>query len=152
QKQHSIGDIRLDTTALYSGNLAMCWLRVVGIAMVLFAAASTRADDQPARQQEPAQQQQQTKSPAKEKHQKPYGPKEPTPIRDASNQTEVVGRSYELLKQQHIVMQKRDYSCGAAAVATIARFYWGDNVDEDLFLRALDRVLTDQEIIDRIKN
>ena len=60
--------------------------------------------------------------------------------------------SYEWLKQQHIVMQKRDFSCGAAAVATIARYYWGDNVDEDLFLRALDKVLTEKEIVDRIKN
>ena len=49
-------------------------------------------------------------------------------------------------------MQKRDFSCGAAAVATIAHYYWGDNVDEDLFLRALDTILTDEEIEDRIKN
>jgi predicted double-glycine peptidase len=49
-------------------------------------------------------------------------------------------------------MQKRDFSCGAACLATIARYYWDDKVDEDLFLRALDTVLTDEEIADRIKN
>ncbi len=136
----------------------MRWSRVVGIATLLvFAAASMRADDQPTQQQEPAQQrqlqqQQQPKKPGPKKHQKPYEPKDPTPIRDSSNQTEVVVRSYELLKQQHIVMQKRDFSCGAAAVATIARYYWDDKVDEDLFLRALDRVLTEREVVDRITN
>ena len=60
--------------------------------------------------------------------------------------------SYYWLKQQHIVMQKRDFSCGAACLATIARYYWGDKVDEDVFLRALDTILTDEEIADRIKN
>jgi predicted double-glycine peptidase len=109
----------------------MCWSRVVGVAtLLLFGVASMRAEDQPAQQQ----------------------PKEPTPIRDASNQTETIVHSYEWLKQQHIVMQKRDFSCGAAAVATIARYYWDDKVDEDLFLRALDKVLTEREIVDRIKN
>ena len=49
-------------------------------------------------------------------------------------------------------MQKRDFSCGAACLATIARYYWEDKVDEDLFLHALDEVLTDEEIADRIKN
>jgi hypothetical protein len=89
---------------------------------------------------------------AKKKPPKPYEPKVPTPIRDRTNQFEIVVHNYEWLKQQHIVMQKRDFSCGAAAVATIAHYYWGDNVDEDLFLRALDTILTDAEIEDRIKN
>jgi hypothetical protein len=56
------------------------------------------------------------------------------------------------LKRRNIVMQRRDYSCGAAALATVGRYYWGDNVDEDLFLRSLDSILTDEEIADRIEN
>ena len=44
----------------------------------------------------------------------------------------------------NIVMQKTDYSCGAAALATICKYYWGDNVDEDLFLRSLDGILTER--------
>jgi uncharacterized protein len=139
----------------------MRWLCLLGAAtLVAVAASSPRADDLPTPTQEQSQQQlqqrpqqdQRQRKATNKKHQKPYEPKEPTPIRDASNQTAVVVRSYEELKRQHIVMQKRDYSCGAAALATIAHYYWGDNVDEDLFLRALDRILTDAEIIDRIKN
>jgi predicted double-glycine peptidase len=49
-------------------------------------------------------------------------------------------------------MQQRDYSCGAAALATIARYYWGDNANEDIFLEALDHILTEREIADRIEN
>jgi predicted double-glycine peptidase len=132
----------------------MRWLRVVSIAALFTFATATRAEDQPARQQDPRQQQSQPAKPKPKakKKEKPYQPKEPTPIRDASNQTQTIVRSYELLKQRNIVMQKRDFSCGAAAVATIARYYWDDKVDEDLFLRALDRVLTKAEIEDRIKN
>jgi uncharacterized protein len=108
-------------------------------------------DNQQQQAQQKEQPQQQPKKAAK-KPKPPYQPKEPTPIRDASNQTETVVHSYFWLKEQHIVMQKRDFSCGAACLATIARYYWDDKVDEDLFLRALDEVLTDEEIADRIKN
>jgi hypothetical protein len=111
------------------------------------ARADGYSESQPAQTQQQGQQKQK-----KPKPQKPYEPKEPTPIRDANHQSEIVVHNYEWLKQQHIVMQKRDFSCGAAAVATIARYYWGDKVDEDIFLRALDTVLTDEEAVDRIKN
>jgi uncharacterized protein len=126
-------------------------------------ALPARADDSPEQQplqanqpspdqQSKLQQPQQQAQKGAKKPPKPYEPKEPTPIRDSTNQTEIVVHSYEWLKQQHIVMQKRDFTCGAAALATIARYYWGDNVDEDIFLRALDTILTDEEIADRIKN
>ncbi len=49
-------------------------------------------------------------------------------------------------------MQSRDYSCGAAALATLIRYYWGDNVTEQTFLLALDKVLTRAETRDRIQN
>jgi predicted double-glycine peptidase len=105
-------------------------------------------------QQQSKEQQPQTPQAKKnsKKPPKPYEPKEPTPIRDSTNEIQIVVHNYEWFKQQHIVMQKRDFSCGAAAVATIVRYYWGDKVDEDLFLRALDTVLTDEEVVDRIKN
>jgi uncharacterized protein len=128
------------------------------VAALAWAAPSAIADDvaQPLQshdeQQSKLQQPQQPPNKAAKKAPKPYVPKEPTPIRDSTNQTQIVVHSYFWLKQQHIVMQTRDFSCGAAAVATIARFYWGDNVNEDVFLRALDTILTDEEIADRIKN
>jgi uncharacterized protein len=109
-------------------------------------------DEQKQQQAQEKEKLQQAPKKAAKKSKPPYQPKDPTPIRDASNQTETIVHSYFWLKQQHIVMQKRDFSCGAACLATIARYYWEDKVDEDLFLHALDEVLTDEEIADRIKN
>lgn len=56
------------------------------------------------------------------------------------------------LKRQNIVMQKHDYSCGAAALATVIKYYWGDDVGEEYFLRMILQTLTVAEIQDRVKN
>jgi predicted double-glycine peptidase len=77
---------------------------------------------------------------------------ERTPVRDSEHQAEVRVQNYVELREKNIVMQRRDYSCGAAALATVCRYYWGDDVSEDLFLAALDLILTDEEIEDRITN
>jgi predicted double-glycine peptidase len=74
------------------------------------------------------------------------------PVRDPQHTFQLRVRDWVELKQRNIVMQRRDYSCGAAALATVAKYYWGDDVDEDLFLRALDSILTEEEIADRIEN
>jgi predicted double-glycine peptidase len=79
-------------------------------------------------------------------------PPGPPPVRDADRLTRVRVRNWVQIKRQNIVMQRRDFSCGAAALATIAKYYWGDNVGEDLFLVALDHILTNEEIVDRIEN
>ena len=49
-------------------------------------------------------------------------------------------------------MQKRDYSCGAAAMATVLRYYWGDAVTEDKILVVLLATLTPEETKDRFKH
>ena len=46
-------------------------------------------------------------------------------------------------------MQTRDYSCGAAALATILRYYWGDRVGEDDVLLVLLKTLSPEETKDR---
>jgi hypothetical protein len=74
------------------------------------------------------------------------------PIRNPSHQFEVFPRTYIEIRNQNIVMQRRDYSCGAACLATLAKYYWGDNVTEEMVLVALDQLLTPEEIQDRIKN
>ena len=75
-----------------------------------------------------------------------------TPIRDPTRRTSTHVYNYVELRNRNIVMQRRDYSCGAACLATLVRYYWGDKVTEDLFLRALDELLTTEEIEDRIEN
>jgi len=77
---------------------------------------------------------------------------ERVPIRDAEHQPAVRIQNYIELREKNIVMQRRDYSCGAASLATICRYYWGDDVTEDLFLGVLDELLTREEIEDRIEN
>lgn len=74
------------------------------------------------------------------------------PIRDDRHTFSRKVRSYRQLKRQNIVMQRRDYSCGAAALATVAHYYWGDNVDEEFFLAILDHILTVEEAKERVEN
>ncbi len=75
------------------------------------------------------------------------------PIRDPEHFTSKYVWSYKALKQNRIVMQKLDYSCGAAVLATIIRYYWGDNVDESTFLDYLPKLkLTEAQARDRVEN
>jgi predicted double-glycine peptidase len=75
------------------------------------------------------------------------------PIRDPERFYRKYPRSYQEIQRHQIVMQKFDYSCGAAVLATIARYYWGDKVDEARFLDLLPKLrLSEAELKDRIKN
>lgn len=74
------------------------------------------------------------------------------PIRTPDNQASIYVHNYIEIRNQNIVMQRRDYSCGAACLATLAHYYWGDDVTENMVLEALDKILTPEEIQDRIKN
>ncbi len=61
------------------------------------------------------------------------------------------------LKERHVVIQKFDYSCGAAAVVTMLKYYFGDDVPEQ---KVLDTIFTrlalskngKAEIDDRVEN
>jgi uncharacterized protein len=78
---------------------------------------------------------------------------EPAPVRDPQRIFRKFPRRYQEIQRQQIVMQKRDYSCGAAVLATIVRYYWGDKVDEERFLDLLPKLrLNDAELKDRLKN
>jgi predicted double-glycine peptidase len=74
------------------------------------------------------------------------------PVRDRSNFVSKYVWSYRELANRQIVMQQRDYSCGAATLATVIRYYWGDPVREDQFLDILEKMLTVNELKDRIEN
>ena len=56
------------------------------------------------------------------------------------------------MKRRNVVMQSYDYSCGAAALATILQYYWNDPVTEKDILKVLFKTLTIGEIKDRTKN
>jgi predicted double-glycine peptidase len=79
-------------------------------------------------------------------------PSQTAPVRDGGHQFSLKVPNYVAIRQRNIVMQQRDFSCGAACFATICRYYWGDNVTEDMVLTALDLLLTAEETEDRIKN
>ena len=74
------------------------------------------------------------------------------PVRDPDHEFRSRITSWKELQQRNVVMQNREYSCGAAAVATVLRFYWGDAVKEENVLSALMQMLTPEEIKDRVKN
>jgi predicted double-glycine peptidase len=79
-------------------------------------------------------------------------PPEQPPVRDPDHTFQLRVRSYVAIREQNIVMQRRDYSCGAACLATVAKYYWGDDLSEHTVLRTLDELLTAEETADRIKN
>jgi predicted double-glycine peptidase len=60
--------------------------------------------------------------------------------------------SWRELKDKNVVKQNRDYSCGAASLCTLLKYYWGDNVTEQKILDELDKMLTPAERKDRIQN
>jgi predicted double-glycine peptidase len=74
------------------------------------------------------------------------------PIRDSQRRFRLRVRSWKEIKQQNIVMQKRDFSCGAAALATIVRYYWEEPVGEEVFLRDLAKMLGPKELAEREKS
>ena len=74
------------------------------------------------------------------------------PIRDPQHRFERPVRTWTANKRVNVVMQKQDYSCGAAALATVARYYWGDPVGERHFLSTIIGMLTHEQLEDRIKN
>ena len=61
-------------------------------------------------------------------------------------------RTWKQLREQNVVMQTRDYSCGAAALATIAKYYFGDTITETQIIERILGGLKPEEVNDREKN
>jgi hypothetical protein len=74
------------------------------------------------------------------------------PIRDPSRAFQMTVRNARELSRQHVVMQEYDYSCGAASLATLIRYYWGDDVTEKRVLFETIVDLKRDELRDRVKN
>lgn len=82
----------------------------------------------------------------------PPAPLKRAPTRDDEHTFRRHVKSWLELRNQNIVMQQRDYSCGAAALATMIRHHWGDKVTETGLLIVAVRMLTTEEIRERIRN
>lgn len=66
-------------------------------------------------------------------------------------------RSWRSIQQHNLVMQRFDYSCGSAALATMLRYYFEDDVDEQVVIKAIFQRLgkadkPQEELKDRFDN
>lgn len=61
-------------------------------------------------------------------------------------------RSWRERRDRNVVRQRFDYSCGAAALATLIRYYFGDDVSEERILADILRSMTAAEVLDREVN
>jgi predicted double-glycine peptidase len=61
-------------------------------------------------------------------------------------------KSWKALRDQNVVIQRYDYSCGAGALATLMRYYFGDQVSEEEILLSILEPMTHEQVLDREKN
>lgn len=87
---------------------------------------------------------------ARELNQKRFGSK--APVREDLVKTQVYVKNAKQLRNENIVMQQRDFSCGAAALATVLNYYWEEDVSETALLVLVAKLLTKEELQDRVKN
>ena len=74
------------------------------------------------------------------------------PIRNGARDFRVFPKNRKELGREDIVMQRRDFSCGAAALATVFKYYWREAATEELFLTLIARRLSLEELKERIQN
>ncbi|HEX5105977.1 MAG TPA: C39 family peptidase [Pirellulaceae bacterium] len=108
-------------------------------------AASLAALTAPAPAQQPPIQAPPTRS-------QPQSPRIRAPIRDNERTFQKGVKSWREISREHIVMQQRDYSCGAAALATLMRYHLNENVTELQLLLEVVQMLTPEEMRDRVQN
>ncbi|MBA2116760.1 C39 family peptidase [Bremerella alba] len=77
-----------------------------------------------------------------------FGP----PVRTHDNNIQAYARTWTAIRDQNVVKQQRDFSCGAAAMATLCRYYWGDPVTENQVLGVIEKNLTREELEERFEN
>ncbi|NJL59319.1 MAG: hypothetical protein HC887_06410 [Desulfobacteraceae bacterium] len=79
---------------------------------------------------------------------------EPYPIVLSGNEVrfEKPVRTWKDFLEQNIVMQQFDYSCGAAALATLMRYYFQDDVRETDILKDILNNLSESDIKERKKD
>jgi len=73
-------------------------------------------------------------------------------IRDSPRTFQAFPKNSRQLRTEDLVLQQRDFSCGAAALATVTTYFWGDSVTESQILAAIIQTLTREELEERIEN
>src|ERR671925_1893239 len=63
----------------------------------------------------------------------------------SAKETIVKRHTLKELRDQYVVKQQLDYSCGAAALATLMVYYYGEETSEDEILNLLVAQLTKDE-------
>lgn len=53
--------------------------------------------------------------------------------------------SWKALNEKNVIMQKYDYSCGAASLATLMTYYFGDKVSEQELINYIKELFTREE-------
>ena len=71
------------------------------------------------------------------------------PIRDRQRTFRRHVRSWHALRKQNVVLQQRDYSCGAAALATLIKYHLGSPATETSLILELIRMLSVEEMRER---
>lgn len=74
------------------------------------------------------------------------------PIRDSQRNFQAFAKDSRTLRTQNVVLQQRDFSCGAAALATIVKHFWGENVNETQILVGILSTLSREDLQERIAN
>ncbi len=72
--------------------------------------------------------------------------------RDAQKEIAKSPIPWNMIRARNIVLQQRDYSCGAAALATLLRYYWGEPIEEIDVIKEIEAMLTPEELRDRVQN
>lgn len=72
-------------------------------------------------------------------------------LASSSNATFVRPKSYNALKFAYTVRQERDFTCGAAALATILKYHYDMPVTEDMIISMMVARYTDAEWIEKHK-
>ena len=73
------------------------------------------------------------------------------PVRDVGRNFQVTAPSYIETERQNLVVQELDYSCGTACLATVAKYFWGDDYNEAKFIEFSFQVLSQEEFQNRVK-
>lgn len=74
------------------------------------------------------------------------------PARDRERTFQAFPKNQRQLRVEGVVLQERDFSCGAAALSTVLQHQWGGSETETQILTALLRMLTREELLDRFQN